>query len=287
MPNQPDQDASFSLTYLDCSDIFSAKKKLEEPSGLALHSDRSTLWTVSDDTKALFQMSLDGKLEATFKLDKKGLEGLTVGPDKKTLVAVREDGNEVITIPLPDDTTKKNSKLPIETKPLDAMENYDSIQDFFTDHQKDKNKGLEGIAWHPVTETYLLLKEGLPGLLIEVSADLSKIISHRVLNHLNGFHGSSLEADVLDFSDLCYDESRERFWIISDQARTLYLYDWSRNQVIQQTKLGYGQKGRYREVSKAEGVAIDPPTKRLYIVSDDQARLYVFDLRGAYEAPVG
>ncbi len=288
MSTPPAPDTSFSLTYLKRYDIFDAKKKLEEPSGLALDADRRSLWTVSDDTKALFQLSLDGELEATFKLEKKGLEGLTLGPNQDTLVAVREDGNEVITIPLPTASAAKDGMLAIETNALEAMENFAAIRKFFFDAEgkkRHKNKGLEGIAWHPVTKTYFLLKEGRPGLLIQVSADLSTLISHHTLDHLNGFHGTGVSENVLDFSDLCYDENRDSFWIISDKAQTLFLYDWSRNQVIQQAKLGYGWKGRYREVSKPEGVAIDPSTNRLYVVSDDKARLYVYDLRGAYEPP--
>ncbi|CAD7855897.1 MAG: hypothetical protein [Olavius algarvensis Gamma 1 endosymbiont] len=48
---------------------------------------------------------------------------------------------------------------------------------------------------------------------------------------------------------------------------------------MQSARLGYGNKGKYREIEKAEGVAIDPDTHRLYVVSDKEARLYVFDIR--------
>jgi len=38
-------------------------------------------------------------------------------------------------------------------------------------------------------------------------------------------------------SDLCYEHSRDRFWIVSDRARRLFLYDWHRNAVIQSALL--------------------------------------------------
>ena len=57
------------------------------------------------------------------------------------------------------------------------------------------------------------------------------------------------------------------------------MYDWKANKVMQSARLGYGNKGKYREIEKAEGVAIDPDTHRLYVVSDKEARLYVFDIR--------
>ena len=95
----------------------------------------------------------------------------------------------------------------------------------------------------------------------------------------NGFRDTEVSADEIDFSDLCYDQSRDCFWIISDEAKRLFLYDWKRNKVIQSAKLGYGKDGEYQEIEKAEGVAIDPDTNRLYVVSDEEARLYVYDIR--------
>ena len=48
---------------------------------------------------------------------------------------------------------------------------------------------------------------------------------------------------------------------------------------MQSCKLGYGHDGEYQEIEKAEGVAIDPEANRLNVVSDEEARLYVFDIR--------
>ena len=49
--------------------------------------------------------------------------------------------------------------------------------------------------------------------------------------------------------------------------------------MLQSLKLGYGHDCEYREIEKAEGIAIDPDENRLYIVSDETARLYTFDIR--------
>jgi uncharacterized protein YjiK len=100
-----------------------------------------------------------------------------------------------------------------------------------------------------------------------------------VLNEENGFRDPEVGAEELDFSDLCYDPSRDRFWIISDKAKRLFLYDWKGDAVVQSATLGYGKDGEYREIEKAEGVAIDTDTNRLYVVSDEETRLYVFDIR--------
>ena len=127
--------------------------------------------------------------------------------------------------------------------------------------------------------TIFIMKEKVPGLLVEVSSDLQTVLNHHVLNDENGFCDSEVGPDVLDFSDICYDQSRDLFWIVSDKAKRLFLYDWKENKVIQSATLGYGINGEYEEIKKAEGVTIDTDANLLYVVSDVEARLYVFDIR--------
>jgi uncharacterized protein YjiK len=263
---------SFSLTYLDRFNIEYVEEGLSEPSGLALSHGRNALWTVSDDTKKIFKISLEGDLKKddSFKIPDKGLEGVAVDPTGEFLITVKEDGNEIIEISI-------NREEVTERRRLADMADYDSISHFFAGG--GANKGLEGITWNTKTGTIFVMKEGSPGLLIEVSPDLKAILSHQVLTEENGFRDTEVAADELDFSDVCYDESRDRFWIISDKAQRLFLYDRKENAVVQNTRLGYGRDGQYKEIKKAEGVAIDPEANRLYVVSDEEARLYVFDIR--------
>jgi uncharacterized protein YjiK len=263
---------SFSLTYLDHFKIENKAAGLNEPSGLALSHEKNALWTISDDTKKLFKLSLDGELEkdASFKIPDKGLEGIVLDPTGEFLLTVKEDDNELIKI-------KVDTQDVTDRKRLAGMAGYDEIAPYFVG--RGANKGLEGITWNEETETIFVMKEGAPGLLVEISSDLQTIRSHQLLNYENGFHDTEVGADDLDFSDICYDQSRDRFWIISDKARRLFLYDWKENKVIQSSKLGYGKNATYREVKKAEGVAIDPDANHLYVVSDEKARLYVFDIR--------
>ena len=263
---------SFSLTYLDRFNIENKAEGLCEPSGLALSHGQNALWTISDDTKKIFKLSLDGDLKKddSFEIPDKELEGVTLDPTGEFLLAVKEESNEIIKI-------KVDTQEVADRQRLAEMASYDSIAHYFTGSRV--NKGLEGITWNKETGTIFVIKEGDPGLLIEVSSDLQKIRSHQVLNEDNGFRDPEVGAEDLDFSDICYDQSRNRFWIISDKAKRLFLYDWKGNKVVQSSTLGYGKNGEYREIEKAEGVAIDPDTNRLYVVSDEEARLYVFDIR--------
>ncbi|MGH7490955.1 MAG: hypothetical protein ACREOO_01025 [bacterium] len=59
----------------------------------------------------------------------------------------------------------------------------------------------------------------------------------------------------------------------------MFLYDWQLNRVIESLPLSYGIDGKYREIEKAEGITIDQGSNRLFVVSDKEIRLYVFEIK--------
>jgi len=268
----PDQGSSslgsFSLTFLARHGI----EDVAEPSGLALASDCDGLWTISDDKNEIFKLDLEGKAndDESFMVPVEGLEGITLDHSGDFLLVVEEDSNEILKFEL------ANGAI-VDRRRLDQTTGFDQVAGAFA--QDGGNKGLEGIAWNGESGTFFVLKEGEPGLLLEISADLGTIRNHRMLDGQNGFRDPDLDSDEIDFSGIFYDPGRGAFWIVSDQAKRLFLYDWMGNTVVQSAPLGYGKDGDYREIKKAEGVAVDPKSKRLYVVSDDEARLYVFDIR--------
>ena len=263
---------SFSLTYLGRFEIENKAEGLSEPSGLALARGKDALWTVSDKTKRIFKLNLDGNLrkDKSFKIPDEGLEGIVLDPTGEFLLTVKEEDNEIIKI-------KIDTQEVVDRQRLAEMVGYHPVAEYFA--SGGANKGLEGITWNKETETIFVIKEGVPGLLVEVSPDLQTIRSHKLLNEENGFRDNDVSGDKLDFSGICYDRRRARFWIVSDKAKRLFLYDWKENKVIQSSTLGYDSKGEYWEIKKAEGVAIDTDSNRLYVVSDKEARLYIFDIR--------
>lgn len=186
------------------------------------------------------------------------------------MFVVKEEYNEIIQIEV-------DAQQVVNRQCLAEMAGYDAVAQYLAGG--GANKGLEGITWNNETRTIVVMKEGAPGLPIEVSSDLKTIRSHQVLNEENGFRDTEVAADEIDFSDLCYDQSQGQYWIISDEAKRLFLYDWKGNNVMHSAKLSYGKDGEYQEIEKTEGVAIDPDANRLYVASDEEARLYVFDIR--------
>ncbi len=263
----------YQLTFLHRFNIKNKAKGLREPSGLVLSYEKNALWTISDDTNKIFKISLSGQLikGQSFTLADTELEGITLTQDGKFLLVVKESTNELIKI-------NTNTQEISDRQCLSDMQGYDAISDYFSNELN--NKGLEGITWNQHAQTLFVLKEANPGLLIEISSDLQTIISHCILNDKNGFSAKGIKSKEIDFSDLCYDQGQKLFWIISDKARRLFLYDRAENKVLQSIKLVYTKKGKDKTIKKAEGIAINLNENRLYIVSDETARLYVFDVIG-------
>lgn len=152
-----------------------------------------------------------------------------------------------------------------------------ALEDYF--EEGGSNKGLEGITWNDKTETFFVLKEGAPGMLLEISVDLESIESYALLNANNGFVDSDVSNSDLDFTGVFYDEDRDLFWIVSHKGQRLFLYDWEDNEVKDSASLRYWKDGEYKHIKQAEGVAVDPSSDRLYVVCDDDERLYIFDIR--------
>ncbi|MCP4384837.1 MAG: hypothetical protein GY798_26065 [Hyphomicrobiales bacterium] len=245
---------------------------LIEPSGLALARDGGGFWTVSDNKRRLFYLRFDGRTapNRTIKLPDRGMEGVTSHPNEDAVFLVREPRNEVLRV-------DARSGAVTNRRRLADMVGYEAVAGFFDDGEK--NKGLEGIAWNSDTGTLFCLKEAKPGLLMEVTPDLMVIRLHARLDADNGFTNSDGDQERPDFSGISFDPSRSAFWIVSDKARRLYLYDPLGDRVVDSVALAYRQGGKTRRIRKAEGVVCDPRTRRLHVVSDRSARLYTFEIK--------
>ena len=148
---------------------------LNEPSALALNSSGSKLYTVIDDTKAIFNLNLQGRIiaESSFLIALMDLEGLTVTADDNVIIAVQETSNSVVHFDIA-------NRKEIRRTSLHAMKNYNQIVHYFQD--KDLNKGLEGITVNFNNDHVFILKEGKPGLLIELDSECKTILNFCELN---------------------------------------------------------------------------------------------------------
>lgn len=116
------------------------------------------------------------------------------------------------------------------------------------------NSGLEGIAIRDADHTIFVVNEKEPARLFRLNADYT-IASEYVLDA------------GIDYSGICHDVITGLLWVVSDQADVLFTWD--------------PQSGVrdifHLPLNKPEGVAVGADG-RIYVVSDADDRLYVFEV---------
>jgi uncharacterized protein YjiK len=124
------------------------------------------------------------------------------------------------------------------------------------------NSGLEGITWDGTY--FFVVKEKDPGLILKISSNLTQILGCKVL----GLSGAT------DYSDISYDSTRGKFWLASDEADNVYLYDWTSNSA---------SKAWHFTINNMEGISFNPSDSRLYIATDNgngsDSYLYTFNVQ--------
>lgn len=260
-----------SLKLISMQNIKDKQAGLSEPSDLAFSSISESLWTVSDHTKVIFNLNLNGDInfQNSFLLDLYDLEGISIDESAEVLYATREVSNEIIAINL-------NRKNIIGRYPIKDLIGFEEISHYFSN--KHINKGLEGITINNHTGDIFVLKEGKPGLLIQLSPDLRRIKEARVLNKKSGFISEKVSTKKLDFSGLSFNKLDNKFWIVSDKGQCIFVYNWEMDVVENIFPLSYLDGNITKRVLKAEGIALDPIAHRIYVVSEKDAILYTFSM---------
>lgn len=118
------------------------------------------------------------------------------------------------------------------------------------------NSGLEGITYDPDNQIFYLLNEKSPGLLLKCDMDFNILSRHEL-------------KFAKDYSAIYYDRELNDLWILSDESVGIYICDTA-GTVKQNFKL---------EIPQMEGLAVDKINNRVYIVSDNTEKIYVFDLK--------
>lgn len=200
-----------------------------EPSGLAVNSSGTVLYTVSDNTAQVYKLSTTGNVLQTFSYKGDDLEGVSTFNENKLLLA-EERTKEIVVL---DMVTGEFSNHHI---------NYEN---------NDSNSGTEGVSYDENSNTIFILNEKNPGLLIRLRSDFSVIATYK-LDFAN------------DYSGIFYESSSNNLWIVSDQSKTINKCSLT-GKVIESYSINSTQ---------AEGIAIS--NNKIYIVSDAEAKLYVF-----------
>jgi uncharacterized protein YjiK len=124
------------------------------------------------------------------------------------------------------------------------------------DVKSKENSGLEGITYDPKQKRFYILNEKKPCLLITLDENLNLL--------------STVTLDFAkDVSGIYFDERDSILWIVSDESRLIVKADLKGNP-IEKMEI---------PVVQAEGITLEKSGEKLYVISDDRAALYVFDLK--------
>ena len=203
-----------------------------EPSGLHFDQKTKTLWTVSDENSTLYNLDLSGHLISKIVVDGEDLEGITVIKDSLLVVVLERDRAIII--------LDKKGKI---QKRIDV------------DIKGDLNKGLEGISYNSIKNTFYVVNEKKPGVLIEIDST-GEIISRTKLTFAS------------DYSGLCFDYLENILWIISDEDKAIFRCT-TEGQLLEKYKV---------DIKQIEGISIDLENSVLYVISDPLEKLYIFEL---------
>lgn len=118
------------------------------------------------------------------------------------------------------------------------------------------NNGLEGIAYNKNNKHTYIVNEKNPTLLIEYDSLLNEV--------------KRIKLDFAkDLSGLDYIEENNELWIISDESK-----------LIAKCTIGGKVKESYSvNIQQIEGIAVDVKSKRIYLVSDKEEKLYILEIK--------
>ena len=101
----------------------------------------------------------------------------------------------------------------------------------------------------------------------------------RIINEKNPYQIIALNSDFsiqkkfdinsfIDLSGLCYDSHLDQFWVVSAESQVLFRWNQSKGIIEQFDVL----------LKTPEGVAVDWDNNLIYVVSDSEAKLYIFKI---------
>lgn len=213
---------------------------ISDPSGLTLHANEGQLWTVSDAQGGhVYRISKDGSVLSSLFYSGDDMEGITYDATTNTLWILEERRREMVQLNMLGQVLRRVSV------------------DF---GQINENDGPEGIALNTLTGHFWVANEKNPRVILELNTDF-EIVKNTPINFTCNF-------EVTDISGLFHEPTRDELWILSDESQRIVVTDSNLNPI----------RSYDLDILKPEGIAVDLPNRRVYIVSDEIDALYTFEL---------
>ena len=218
------------------------KLSIEDPSGLTLDVSGNFLWTVSDQSGGLvYKITFDGNILGALGYRGDDMEGITMNPNDETLWIVEERLREIV-------------QLDSQGRVLQRVEVPVQIVNV--------NDGLEGVAIDPITEHFYIINEKSPTEFIELN-DKFEVVRRVTINSRSNFGGNF---SLNDLSGIFYANETREFWIVSDESMRIVVTNFELNPL---RSYDLGKR-------KFEGIAVDTEVRRVYLVNDEENKLYVY-----------
>ena len=229
----------------------------DDVSALTYDPDRKTLFTVTNKSPELIELSLDGRVLRHIALHGFG--------DAEAVEYIRRD-----TYVISDERQQRLFKVRIseDTQRLDAADS----EQFSLGIGRNGNKGFEGLAYDPDGRRLFVAKERDPLRIYEIQG-FPRTPGAPMAVEVIDQPKRDRRLFVRDLSSLQYDRGTGHLLALSDESRLVVEID-ARGRPVSTLSLRRGRHGLKHDVPQAEGVAMDD-AGTLYIVSEPNL-FYVF-----------
>ncbi len=215
--------------------------EIEDPSGIDIDPLTGDLFIVSDErNKGVYRVTKEGDIVSKLSYRGDDLEGLTVDPYNRLIWVIEERKRKIV-------------KLDFDGHILD--------QHSLDIPQNRQNDGIEGITKDLYNRVFYVVNQRNPQQFLKLDHNY-KVLVHlkeQELEHLN----------LRDLSGLYYHHEMKKLWIVSSRSKEVIIVEPETFKVLQRFKV---------DISKPEGLAVSVDSDRLYVVCDDENKLYVFTI---------
>lgn len=220
-------------------------------SALTYNSDSNTLLGVTNNEPLVVELSLEGKLLRTIRIEGvSDTEGFTYIGNNRYVIAEE----------------RKQRLLEIEILPGVEVIDTSTAPSLTIAVDKAHNKGLEGLSWDHQTQQLLVVKERDPMRVLTIDGFIGGIASPPNIRINYKPELTAARLFMADLSSLTIDQLSGNLLLLSDQSHMVVEYA-ENGKPLSLLGLWRGMSGLSRTVPQAEGLAVDNQ-RRVYIVSE-------------------
>ncbi|MFO8028447.1 MAG: SdiA-regulated domain-containing protein [Cyclonatronaceae bacterium] len=237
-PDQPNRLHSLQLLH-------SYPLQVSDPSGLDVDHTGEFFWTISDHSGgSICKLDRQGRIVNELQVEGDDMEGISQHPVNKTLFVAEERLRQIVHY---DTLGNEIARYPVDLE------------------GRNENDGLEGITINPGTSHLFVVNEKNPRVMMELDVLLGS--ERQQIRRSSLDFGAPEDVRGLDLSGLFYEDADGVLWLVSDEARAVFVLDTS-GRMLAAFDTG---------LAKLEGIAVIRSENEIYLVSDELEQLFVYE----------